>query len=80
MDTAHLGGALLPLDLPAFVHRSRMSADDPGRRRRSVEVDFFSDDKQEGKKRDDEPPGRLAASLDIKKEDLTINVRLLLLS
>ncbi|KAF8647194.1 hypothetical protein HU200_065457 [Digitaria exilis] len=67
MDTAHLGGALLAL---VHSHR-RMSADDPGSRRRSsVEVDFFSDDKTCRER--EPPPGSLR--LDIKKEDLTINL------
>ncbi|OEL20068.1 WRKY transcription factor 6 [Dichanthelium oligosanthes] len=85
MDKAHL----LALDASprplAFLnlHIARMSsADDPSSaasrgRRRSVEVDFFSDDKDDGKKEktsgirvSPEPPGGLA----IKKEDLTINL------
>nr|CAB3471565.1 unnamed protein product [Digitaria exilis] len=50
-----------------------MSADDPGSRRRSsVEVDFFSDDKTCRER--EPPPGSLR--LDIKKEDLTINAEL----
>ncbi|XP_025817237.1 WRKY transcription factor 6-like isoform X3 [Panicum hallii] len=65
------------LNLPPFHHRGTMSADHPsagGRgRRSSVEVDFFSDDKQKegAKKTPDPPPGGLAIK---KKADLTINL------
>ncbi|KAL6627069.1 hypothetical protein ACP70R_030795 [Stipagrostis hirtigluma subsp. patula] len=95
MDKAHIGGGgggggLLALDAsprplgflnllapPPFHHRpAAMDADDG----RSVEVDFFSDEKKSAKKKtrveagDDanRPAGSL--SLAIKKEDLTINL------
>lgn len=68
---------------PAPFHRT-MEADDGGgggsggRGRRSVEVDFFSDEKKNMKKSrvaDDHKDQANAAGLAIKKEDLTINVR-----
>ena len=92
------GGGLLALDAsprslgflnslsPAPFHGS-MEADDGGdsgggRGRRSVEVDFFSDEKKNMKKSRvssgadaDEEHKAAASGLDIKKEDLTINVR-----
>jgi hypothetical protein len=79
--------------LSAAPFRSSMEADDGGgggggsggRGRRSVEVDFFSDEKKNMKKsrvsaaadaEEDERKGQDAASgLAIKKEDFTINVR-----
>ncbi|KAL5227205.1 hypothetical protein ABZP36_015470 [Zizania latifolia] len=92
------GGGLLALDAsprslgflnllsPAPFHRS-MEADDGGgagggRGRRSVEVDFFSDEKKNIKKsrvsagaaEADDAKGPAAAGLAIKKEDLTINL------
>ena len=93
------GGGLLALDAsprqlgflnllsPAPFHRS-MEADDGGgggggRGRRSIEVDFFSDEKKNMKKSrasagadaEDHKDQASAAGLAIKKEDLTINVR-----
>ncbi|XP_044348324.1 WRKY transcription factor 6 isoform X1 [Triticum aestivum] len=73
---------------PAPFHRS-MEADDGGggggggRGRRSIEVDFFSDEKKNMKKSrasagadaEDHKDQASAAGLAIKKEDLTINVR-----
>ncbi|XP_040375896.1 probable WRKY transcription factor 31 [Oryza brachyantha] len=91
------GGGLLALDAsprplgflnllsPAPFHRS-MEADDGGgggRARRSIEVDFFSDEKRNMKKSrvstagaeaDDAKGSAAAAGLAIKKEDLTINL------
>uniref|UniRef100_M8C348 WRKY transcription factor 6 n=1 Tax=Aegilops tauschii TaxID=37682 RepID=M8C348_AEGTA len=92
------GGGLLALDAsprqlgflnllsPAPFHRS-MEADDGGgggggRGRRSIEVDFFSDEKKNMKKSrasagadaDDHKDQASAAGLAIKKEDLTINL------
>ena len=102
MDKAH-GGGLLALDAsprslgflnllsPEPFQRS-MEAEDGsgggGRGRRSIEVDFFSDEKKNMKKSrvsagaadaDDQHKGQAAnaSGLDIKKEDLTINVRVL---
>lgn len=93
------GGGLLALDAsprplgflnllsPPPFHRSTMEADDSGggggRARRSVEVDFFSDEKKNMKKsrvsggvaaEADDAKGPAAAGLAIKKEDLTINL------
>ena len=92
------GGGLLALDAsprqlgflnllsPAPFHRS-MEADDGGgggggRGRRSIEVDFFSDEKKNMKKSrasagadaEDHKDQASAAGLAIKKEDLTINL------
>jgi hypothetical protein len=85
--------SLLPPTTSPLFHRTRRTtmeaADDgngtpPGRGRRSIEVDFFSDDKDKktaAKKTvspEPAPPagsGSAASCLAIKKEDLTINVR-----
>ena len=82
----------LSLLSPGPFHRSSMEADDGGagggggggggRGRRSVEVDFFSDEKKNMKKSRvsaagadaEELKGQAAAGLAIKREDLTINV------
>ncbi|CAM0880762.1 unnamed protein product [Alopecurus aequalis] len=78
-------GFLNLLSPPAPFHRS-MEADDGsgggGRGRRSVEVDFFSDEKKNMKKSrvsagadaDEHKDQAAASGLDIKKEDLTINL------
>lgn len=103
MDKAYLGGLLAldasprplgflnPLPPPTTFHRTTMEADGtPPGRGRSIEVDFFSDEKDKKtaaaactnkacRTTDDPgpPAGSAAAAscLAIKKEDLTINVR-----
>lgn len=83
MDKAAQGGGLLALDAsPRFLnllvpfHSSNMEMEQQqnpphGRRRTSVEVDFFSDDRN---KSGAEPPTDHSSSSSIKKEDLTINL------
>ncbi|XP_062180318.1 WRKY transcription factor 6-like isoform X2 [Phragmites australis] len=91
MDKAHLGGGgggLLALDAsprplaflnllapPPFHRASTMEADD-GRGRRSLEVDFFSDEKKNinSTRVSAHAMGGLGLGLSIKKEDLTINL------
>ncbi|XP_051224114.1 WRKY transcription factor 6 [Lolium perenne] len=96
MDKGHLGGGGLALDAsprplgflnllsPPPFHRSMEADDSSGRGRRSVEVDFFSDEKKNMKKsrvsaadaedeeEEERNKGQDAAS--IKKEDFTINL------
>ncbi|KAL5220119.1 hypothetical protein ABZP36_024832 [Zizania latifolia] len=87
LDTSPRPLGFLSLLSPAPFHKS-MEADDGGgagggRGRRSVEVDFFSDEKKNMKKSrvsagaaeaDDDAKGPAGGGLAIKKEDLTINL------
>ncbi|CAO2209275.1 unnamed protein product [Urochloa humidicola] len=84
MDKGHLVVALdaSPRPLACFLnnHSRRMSADDPGggRGRRSVEVDFFSDDnKRASRVAGGSPEPAPAPAPPTIKEDLTINMQLL---
>ncbi|TKW11873.1 hypothetical protein SEVIR_5G001000v4 [Setaria viridis] len=70
MDKGHL---LAFLGLPLHLH-GRMSADDPGGSRRSVEVDFFSDDNKQTCVVERDEPRAASSGLAINKEDLTINL------